>query len=393
MPGNGFGRPRLKYRLGSVLAGLWMAVVACPALAAFDEVVVFGDSLSDIGNISAATFGIFPGADYFNGRFSDGPVWVETLAVDLGLDASTRWNAGGTNYAYGGATTEGGTSSLIIRNIGNQIGRYNASNTPTGNELFVLWGGGNDYFDGQADVAIPVNNLANHITGLAGAGAHTFLVPNLPPLGSVPDEFGNATLNARAAQHNALLATTLDGIETNLGVDIITFDVATTFDRILNDPAAFGFTNTTDTGIDAPGGTDTGGYLFWDGKHPTSFAHDLLADFAYQALFPGDFDDDGSVGQGDLALVLDHWGAAVADFESPGSAWVNANAVTGGLVGQDELALVLRDWGDTASLPAAVATIADMTDLSGAEIAGLIPEPGTVAMLGVLWIACRRVRG
>lgn len=380
-------------RMCSLLAGLWVAVVACPVLAAFDEVVVFGDSLSDIGNISAATIGIFPGADYFNGRFSDGPVWVETLAADLGLDASTRWNAGGTNYAYGGATTEGGTSSLVIRNIGNQIGRYNTSNTPTGNELFVIWGGGNDYFDGQADVSIPINNLANYITGLAGAGAQTFLVPNLPPLGSVPDEFGNATLNARAAQHNALLGITLDGLETSLGVDIITFDVATAFDRILNDPAALGFTNTTDTGIDAPGGIDTSGYLFWDGKHPTSFAHDLLANFAYQALFPGDFDDDGAVGQGDLTLVLDHWGDAVADFESPDSAWINANAVTGGLIGQDELALVLQNWGDTASLLATVDTIADATGLSEARIAGLIPEPTSAALLGVLWITCRRARG
>ena len=52
-------------------------VVAAP----ITDLYVFGDSLSDTGNLFALTFGIEPPSPpYFDGRFSDGPVWVETLA-------------------------------------------------------------------------------------------------------------------------------------------------------------------------------------------------------------------------------------------------------------------------------------------------------------------------
>ena len=48
--------------------------------AAFSGIVVFGDSLSDTGNFFLASGGAVAGPPYFEGRFSDGPVWVEVLA-------------------------------------------------------------------------------------------------------------------------------------------------------------------------------------------------------------------------------------------------------------------------------------------------------------------------
>src|SRR5690242_16481672 len=61
---------------------------AAPA-APFSNTVFFGDSLSDIGNVSQAT-PIFPfvpktpGPYYWNGRFSNGPVYAESLTTGLG---------------------------------------------------------------------------------------------------------------------------------------------------------------------------------------------------------------------------------------------------------------------------------------------------------------------
>ncbi|NJK53588.1 MAG: hypothetical protein HC936_13690 [Leptolyngbyaceae cyanobacterium SU_3_3] len=49
--------------------------------ASFSNLYVFGDSLSDVGNTLNATKSIFPLPDapaYSPGRFSNGPVWVET---------------------------------------------------------------------------------------------------------------------------------------------------------------------------------------------------------------------------------------------------------------------------------------------------------------------------
>ncbi|MHC5830296.1 MAG: SGNH/GDSL hydrolase family protein, partial [Nostoc sp.] len=57
--------------------------------ASFDQLYVFGDSLSDTGNIYNATYATgkpYPASPpYFEGRFSDGPIWVDYLGDQLGL--------------------------------------------------------------------------------------------------------------------------------------------------------------------------------------------------------------------------------------------------------------------------------------------------------------------
>lgn len=54
--------------------------------ASFTQIYVFGDSVSNIGNVFDSTGGaIPPNQFYFDGRFSNGPVWVDYLAQDLGL--------------------------------------------------------------------------------------------------------------------------------------------------------------------------------------------------------------------------------------------------------------------------------------------------------------------
>ena len=90
---------------------LTAVVVALPLFAQagpYSNLYVFGDSLSDTGNLSFATGGAVPGTaqPYFNGRFSDGPVWVETMAAHLGLagDAAPL-HLGGKNFAFAGART------------------------------------------------------------------------------------------------------------------------------------------------------------------------------------------------------------------------------------------------------------------------------------------------
>jgi phospholipase/lecithinase/hemolysin len=67
----------------------------------YHDIYVFGDSFSDTGNIFNVTAeAIPPSPPYFNGRFSNDPVWVEYLASALGLTFSPN-----TNFAFGGATT------------------------------------------------------------------------------------------------------------------------------------------------------------------------------------------------------------------------------------------------------------------------------------------------
>ena len=81
-----------------IVSGLILSSVLAPvrAIAAtFSQIVVYGDSLSDLGRAAAATSTLpaqykFPTYDNGGGRFSNGPIWVECLANRLGKLPSTR---------------------------------------------------------------------------------------------------------------------------------------------------------------------------------------------------------------------------------------------------------------------------------------------------------------
>ena len=104
--------PYLATRLHQMLmvTTLVLGLSLVPVLAAagpLREVVVFGDSLSDSGNVFVATEAVLAEAipvspPYFQGRFSNGPVWVDILAEKLGLQLRP-FLQGGTNFAFGGA--------------------------------------------------------------------------------------------------------------------------------------------------------------------------------------------------------------------------------------------------------------------------------------------------
>jgi phospholipase/lecithinase/hemolysin len=111
-------------RMLAALAVATLALTPSPA-DVFDELVVFGDSLSDTGNASC---------------FSNGPVWVEGVANSLGLSARPS-EMGGTNYAIGGARLDpaSGPTSLPA-----QLQRHLEGNRLPRKRLYIVYGGGND---------------------------------------------------------------------------------------------------------------------------------------------------------------------------------------------------------------------------------------------------------
>ena len=284
-------------------------VLAAPAAAKpLDLLFVAGDSLSDPGNVFALTTAVSdtlpglvqpipPSPPYFDGRFSNGPVWSERLGERLGLTgAAVR------NVALGGAKTSGHTAlddvpALLrpwledagIGGVRQQVDTYLAAGGPVSRDgLYVLWGGATNYlFDETAAtpaaVPRPVIDLDRSVRDLAAAGASRFLVPNLPDLGRLPSTRGDRdapALTATTAAHNDALARTLADIAAALDVDIEIFDVATLFASALD--GVFGFADVTTPCRSAPATCDDA--LFFDGIHPTAAAHDLLAEFAHDTV-------------------------------------------------------------------------------------------------------------
>jgi outer membrane lipase/esterase len=289
-----FGSPGLAG--GKLLVLLAALALAAPAARAdFVQIVAFGDSLTDAGNVATATGGQFPPAPYSNGRFSNGPVWAQQLAARLGVPALTPSLQGGSDYAFGFAETGNGTTAtrvpgLSVPNVGAQIQAYLGSHTPSPNQVFVIWAGANDFFDGQTNPAVPIHNLVTDLTNLAKAGATHFLVPDLPPLGDTP--FGRSLpaaerqgLNALTLGFNAGLDAALNRADAALGVTTYRLDAYGILKGAQADPARFGFTDVTDAALDK-GNFSGQGYLFWDSVHPTAAGHQLLADQAAAALAP-----------------------------------------------------------------------------------------------------------
>lgn len=309
-------------RFGEALAGLLLAALLIVSAAAgtFDELVVFGDSLSDVGNIAQATFGIYPNSYYYEDRFSNGPVYAEYLAAGLGLPALLHSRAGGTNYAYGSALTSGTAfpNNLVVRDVDDQVDQYLASHSAGAGSLFLFLAGANDLVGG-VNFNTAAGNLIDDVERLISAGASQFLVLNLPLLGYTPRYNPNPTAlaeyNARTRQFNTALADELADVRANNpAVSLWTFDVAELFTQMLASPDAFGFTNVTDPaapGLQAgPETYDTQAivsnpeeYLFWDDFHPTAAAHALLGDRLLDLFAaPGDFNRDGLVDAADYVF-------------------------------------------------------------------------------------------
>lgn len=304
------------------VALLLILSVESSALGAYSGLVMFGDSLSDVGNVHDQTFGIAPQSPpYFDGRYSNGPLWVERLAQNLSLAPPNFSRDGGRNYAYAGVKTGSGSTFIFpfsFPNLGSQINTYLSGNTPTASQLFTVWGGGNDFIDGQANPSVPVNNLVSHVIALANAGAKNIVVPNLPPLGFTPRFRGTANesvMNTRTLQFNSQLATAMTNLETSLNINVFQLDVAGFFAEALANPASFGFTNVTSAALvgstPAPNADE---YLFWDDIHPTRVGHALLGDVAARVVNTHDWASTASGGSWSTAANWDPAGVPAADW-------------------------------------------------------------------------------
>jgi thermolabile hemolysin len=268
------------------LIAMWTTPIAAGP---YSQIVAFGDSLSDTGNDFIA-FGS-PQPPYYMGRFSNGPIWLDYLATKLGVPDPGPSLGGGTNYAYGGATA--GSLNQSVPDLGQQVQMYlQKSPKADPNAVYTVLAGANDFFGGQTDPSVPANAVNAALTSLIGAGAKTILVSNLPPQGITPlirseGSAAVAAINALDVAFNADLAADVTSLRAaNSGVKIDVLDLYSLSNAVIQDPAAYGFTDVTDEGINAGPNANLNQYLFWDDVHPTTAGHGYIADAAFSALVP-----------------------------------------------------------------------------------------------------------
>lgn len=294
-------------RLMGAATLLTATLAALPALAGpYTSMVVFGDSLSDTGNLSLATGGAAPGnaQPYFNGRYSDGLLWVERLAAGLDLPLNSNpylTGPTGKNYAYAGART--GTDSSppgLLAQVGGIWGPGNPTADP--NALFVVVAGGNDLRDArsaagntaatrQAAAQAAASNVFNAVGLLASRGAKHVLIANLPDLGATPEA---ALLGAVAAstdvtqRFNLLLGGfegALEGAFPGLDIDLLDlFGISNSVrnDALTNGGRSFGITNVSSpcAGFAFSNGSACSVSLFSDALHPSAKAHAIIGQAA-----------------------------------------------------------------------------------------------------------------
>ena len=287
----------------------------------FTGLNILGDSLVDTGNLLNLT-GLPPSPPYFEGRFANDKIWVDTLAENFNLnpvlasELETTIPTQGINFGFGGATTGlTNTGGDPLPGLQQQISSFLNLTTiaPADTDaLNIIWAGANDYFQAFSNpdsLTVSPAELPEQVTGnLSGAvqslydvGARNFLVVNLPNLGEIPfadflDEISPGSsdlLNIFTETHNLLLEEKLDSLNTSLpGIDLITLDVNSLFRDVIDRPSQFGFSNVDTSCLvnSQPGFIFDGvcdnpnDFLFWDNVHPTSAAHQLVAQLALETL-------------------------------------------------------------------------------------------------------------
>jgi len=289
-----------------VLALTAVRLLTLQAWAGFSSMYVFGDSLSAVSG-GGTQYPPPPGTsadNYWNGRFSNGRVWVEYLADLEGISFNTN-----DDYSCFGD----GSSSIYLT-----LFRGNFYPPPDlATSLCVFWPGCSDcfacaFFHGTNSWSPYLPGIVTNITASVGflysQGMRTVLIPNAVDVSLVPfwttvEELsagtaeGNwilsmvAALHTNVVQYNAVLATAIGQLRAHYpDLTIYAPDFFTQFNFFLSHAGIYGMTTTsidaledqalTDKSFNGPGAD----YVFWDYLHPTTKVHSYMATVAQQAM-------------------------------------------------------------------------------------------------------------
>jgi len=322
--GCAYRGPQVESILPAGQASTLAGTVESPDSAGLQHLVVYGDSLSDPGNLNRNTFGFYlPHKVFYKGRFSNGPVWPDYV------EKSLRWSV--DNYAVGGALTREGSfpTRLAVTSLPDQIekSRSRLQELKPAQTLIAIWIGPNNYLIGGRDyedargkpqeaalrkgITRNILDIQKSILTLQKIGFRRIAVGTMPQLSGLnhdprgASKLSDATFLLATRFHNEALHKMISELKStakNSKLQLITFHTFEIDDETAKDPKGHGFTRT-----DAPCyvGSLTGtfyskeefcndpmGYKFWEFIHPNTrmhcyYAAQFLTDISQEGLIKG----------------------------------------------------------------------------------------------------------
>ncbi|NRA63825.1 MAG: SGNH/GDSL hydrolase family protein [Pseudobacteriovorax sp.] len=258
--------------------------------AQFDKIYVFGDSMSDPGNLHKNTFGFYiPETVYFENKFSNGPIWIDYVSKSLSVPV--------VNKAVAGAETgeKAGFKSYLIPGTDKQIRTtledLRDQKIDLSRSIAVLWVGPNNYFyEVRDNVNETIMDIKTQSQELVNSGFRTVIVGSMPNLADLPkdptilkDKSNRAYMTFTKEHAKAFPRMMEQLISENPGKDIKTFRAFQINQKTIDNPVEFGFTDLTSACYE-------GGYTgefhkspqfcdqpfavkYWDYLHPNTKMH------------------------------------------------------------------------------------------------------------------------
>lgn len=273
----------------------------------FSKLVVFGDSLSDTGNLAVIDLP----APYFNNRISDGPVAADLIAQAIGSNAERSGHllglSGGFNYAVAGGNIDGADPEDVTQQVTAYLQRENNQADP--DALYLVFAGGNDLRDirslvsaseAESRISQAAMVLSAQLLRLKNAGARAFLIPNVANIGRLPEtierEMEQPGIIARAEQYTSLYNLRLEQLVDDFGaennIEVSLFDLFNAVEFLINNAAEFGFMNAQEGCFDTENfvieteclifGFES--RVFFDGLHPSSASNQIIAQQVIAAI-------------------------------------------------------------------------------------------------------------
>ncbi|MCF6776287.1 SGNH/GDSL hydrolase family protein [Thiotrichales bacterium 19X7-9] len=238
----------------------------------FSRILVFGDSLSDIGKMYDKSLGTVP-ADhptfqwstplYYDGRFSNGPIWIDYLKSDYVMGDNQivdEAEGGATLYNYMSKSLN--PTYWVINTFNYEISQFltkvdkNKVLPVTDNDIAIIWMGGNDLltfgWTKTSDIYDDMSKLYLGVDTLVAAGVKNFIILNLPELIMTPqgrsmkqkkqDKLSEA--NTKFNEQLELSTQSMAQFYAPQGVKIGSYDMMSLFHDALTYPEKYGLTDT-----------------------------------------------------------------------------------------------------------------------------------------------------